>query len=129
MSKGRTATHPLWSLALASRRRHLPESSAAAGAATSREAGPVERWQYDDLDPAPDAAAIKSLAHTEITHRVETLNAAVARVKAAKGLSSGQDPLETYLGQDVGPLQQLDSKIQGDGTGAGGDGRLRHDLQ
>ena len=61
-------------------------------------------------------ADIKTLAHNQITRRVDTLTKAVSRVKSAKGLRAGQGPLESYLGQDIGPLQQLDTKIQNEGT-------------
>jgi hypothetical protein len=47
---------------------------------------------------------------------VDVLTEAVSKVKAAKGLGAGQGALATYLGQDIGPLQQLDSKIAADGT-------------
>ena len=59
---------------------------------------------------------IKAKANTDITDRVDHLNAAIAKVNAAKGLGSGQATLVTYLGTDVTPLQQLDQKIQGDAT-------------
>ncbi len=59
---------------------------------------------------------IKDKANTDVTNRVNDLNAAVAKVNAAKGLGSGQATLVTYLGTDISPLQQLNQKIQGDAT-------------
>jgi hypothetical protein len=47
---------------------------------------------------------------------VSSLNAAIAKVNAAQGLGSGQATLDSYLGADVGPLQALNTKIQGDTT-------------
>ena len=61
-------------------------------------------------------AGIKAKAHTDITERVARLNAAIAKVNAAKGLGSGQATLVAYLGTDITPLQQLDTTIQGDTT-------------
>lgn len=61
-------------------------------------------------------SGIKSKAATEITKRVNALNAAIAKVNAAQGLGSGQATLASYLGADVGPLQALNTKIQGDTT-------------
>jgi hypothetical protein len=59
-------------------------------------------------------AGIKAKAATEITDRVNDLDAAIARVNAAKGLGAGQGTLVSYLGNDSAPLQQLDQTIQGD---------------
>jgi hypothetical protein len=61
-------------------------------------------------------AGIKAKAATDITNRVNDLNAAIAKVNAAKSLGSGQATLASYLGTDVGPLQQLNQTIQGDST-------------
>lgn len=61
-------------------------------------------------------SGIKAKAATEITQRVSSLNAAIAKVNAAQGLGSGQATLDSYLGADVGPLQALNTKIQGDTT-------------
>jgi hypothetical protein len=61
-------------------------------------------------------AGIKSKAATEIDRRVHDLTAAVARANQAKGLGSGQDALVAYLGADIGPLTQLNQKIQVDAT-------------
>ena len=61
-------------------------------------------------------AGIKAKAATDITDRVEALNAAIAKVNGAKGLGSDQGTLVAYLGTDIAPLQQLNEKIQGDPT-------------
>ncbi len=77
-----------------------------------RRAAPARRRR-----PCPRRSpGVKNLAHIQITHRVQTLTAAVNKAKKAKGLGAGRGPLESYLGQDIGPLQQLDTKIQNDGT-------------
>jgi len=59
---------------------------------------------------------IKAKAATDITDRVNALNAEIAKVNGAKGLGSDQGTLVSYLGADISPLQQLDQKIQGDPT-------------
>ena len=61
-------------------------------------------------------AGIKAQAATDITDRVDALNAAIAKVNGAKGLGSDQGTLASYLGTDIAPLQQLNQKIQGDPT-------------
>ena len=61
-------------------------------------------------------SGIQAKAATEITQRVDALNTAIAKVNAGKGLGSGQATLASYLGADVAPLQQLNTKIQGDTT-------------
>jgi hypothetical protein len=61
-------------------------------------------------------AGIKAKAATDITDRVNELNAAIAKVNAATGLGSGQATLVSYLGADISPLQQLNQTIQGDST-------------
>jgi hypothetical protein len=61
-------------------------------------------------------AGIKAKAATDITDRVNDLNAAIAKVNAAKGLGSSQATLVSYLGTDIAPLQQLNQTIQGDST-------------
>ena len=52
---------------------------------------------------------IKAKATTDITDRVNDLN-------AAKGLGADQANLVSYLGTDVAPLQQLNQTIDGDST-------------
>ena len=59
---------------------------------------------------------IKAKAATDITDRVNDLNAAIAKVNAAKGLGASQATLVSYLGTDVAPLQQLNQTIHGDST-------------
>jgi hypothetical protein len=116
MSKGRSALIGFGALALAST-ASLGGASVAGGAATSSGASTTSVGGSSTATTLPPTLdGIKALAHTQITHRVETLNAAVKKVKAAKRLRAGQSQLEGYLGQDIGPLQQLDSKIQNDGT-------------
>ncbi|HXB38441.1 MAG TPA: hypothetical protein VNU75_12080 [Acidimicrobiales bacterium] len=61
-------------------------------------------------------SGIQAKAATDITERVNALNAGIAKVNAAKGLGSGQATLASYLGADIAPLQQLNTKIQGDTT-------------
>ena len=68
-------------------------------------------------DAAPTTlAGIKAQAATDITDRVDALNAEIAKVNGEEGLGSDQDTLASYLGTDIAPLQQLDVKIQGDPT-------------
>jgi hypothetical protein len=61
-------------------------------------------------------AGIKARAATDITDRVNDLNAAIAKVNAATGLGANQASLVSYLGADIAPLQQLNQTIQGDST-------------
>jgi hypothetical protein len=61
-------------------------------------------------------AGIKAKAATDITDRVNALNAAIAKVNAAKGLGSSQGALASHLGADIAPLQQLNQTIQADST-------------
>jgi hypothetical protein len=66
--------------------------------------------------PPATLSGIQAKASSDITQRVNALNAAIAKVNAAKGLGSGQATLASYLGADIAPLQQLNTKIQGDTT-------------
>jgi hypothetical protein len=61
-------------------------------------------------------AGIKLKAATEINRRVHDLTASVAKANQTKGLGSGQAALAAYLGADIGPLTQLNQKIQADAT-------------
>jgi hypothetical protein len=61
-------------------------------------------------------SGIKAKAATDVTDRVNALNAAITKVNAAKGLGSGQSTLASYLGTDGAPLQQVNQTIQGDTT-------------
>ncbi len=81
-----------------------------AGAASNASGG-----SGNDVTPAT-LSGIQAKAATDITNRVNALNAAIAKVNAAKGLGSGQATLASYLGADIAPLQQLNTKIQGDTT-------------
>jgi hypothetical protein len=65
---------------------------------------------------APTLAGIKAKAATDITDRVNALNAAIGRVSGAKGLGASQAGLASYLGADISPLQQLNTALQGDTT-------------
>ena len=97
----------------------LGTAAGAAGAATTPSPGSGSAGTSGQSGPNAVPATldgIKAKANTDITDRVDHLNAAIAKVNAAKGLGSGQATLVTYLGTDVTPLQQLDQKIQGDAT-------------
>ena len=61
-------------------------------------------------------SGLKARAAAGVNDRVNALNAAIDRANAAKGLGSGQGTLVAYLGNDITPLQQLNTKIQGDTT-------------
>ena len=61
-------------------------------------------------------SGLKARAAADVNDRVNALNAAIDRANAAKGLGSGQGTLVAYLGNDITPLQQLNTKIQGDTT-------------
>jgi hypothetical protein len=117
MSKGRTGLIRFGAVALASTAA-LAGVSGAAGAATSSGASAPSSGSHTTTTTTlpTTLAGIQSLAHTRISQRVDVLTKAVSKVKTAKGLGAGQGALATYLGQDIGPLQQLDSKIAADGT-------------
>ena len=106
------------------RRLAAAAGGAAAAAAPPAPAAPATAGPT----PVPATlAGIKAKAATDITKRVNDLNAAIAKVNAAKGLGSGQATLGAYLGADISPLQQLNAKIQGDTTvQAGRTGLLHH---
>jgi hypothetical protein len=86
----------------------LCAGAGAAGAATAPSRGARV--------PLTTLAGFKTAANFAVTRRVNSLNAAVTKVNAAKGLGSGQSTLVTYLSADIAPLQQLNQKIQGDTT-------------
>jgi hypothetical protein len=110
MSTARTHLIRLGAVSLAS--AALLGSVAAAGAAPSSS---TAGNSGSSAVPAT-LGGIKTKANTDITDRVHDLNAAIAKVNAAKGLGSGQSTLVAYLGTDNTPLPQLDQKIQGDAT-------------
>ena len=110
MSTARTHLIRLGAASLAS--AALLGSAAAAGAAPSSS---TARNSGSSAVPAT-LGGIKTKATTDITDRVRDLNAAIAKVNAAKGLGTGQATLVAYLGTDITPLQQLDQKIEGDAT-------------
>jgi hypothetical protein len=115
MSKGRTALIRCSALALAS--ASALAGTAGAGATTSSGTPTTSSGRTTTTTTLPQTlAGMKSLAHEDIARRVNLLNSAEKRVATLKGLGAGRDALETYLKQDVAPLQQLDTKIQNDGT-------------
>jgi hypothetical protein len=115
MSKGRTALIRCSALALAS--AAALAGTAGAGAATSSGTPTTSSGGTTTTTTLPQTlAGMKSLAHEDIARRVNLLNSAGKRVATLKGLGAGRNALETYLSQDVAPLQQLDTKIQNDGT-------------
>lgn len=59
---------------------------------------------------------IKAKAATDITDRVNALDAAIGTVNSAKDLGASQAGLAAYLGADIAPLQQLTTTVQGDTT-------------
>jgi len=93
----------------------LGGAGTAAGAASSTGDTGATRTGGSAAVPAT-LAGIKAKAATDITNRVNDLNAAISKVNAAKGLGSGQSTIATYLGTDISPLQQLNATIQGDTT-------------
>jgi hypothetical protein len=117
MSSARTHLIRLGAAALASA-GILGTASGVAGAATSSgSAGSANSSGNSGSRAVPATLdGIKTKANTDITNRVNDLNAAVAKVNAAKGLGSGQATLVTYLSTDISPLPQLNQKIQGDAT-------------
>jgi hypothetical protein len=86
-------------------------AACAAGAGVAGAAG-----NSGSADVPATLAGIKLKAATEINRRVHDLTAAVAKANQAKGLGSGQAALVAYLGADIGPLTQLNQKIQADAT-------------
>ncbi|HEY3842692.1 MAG TPA: hypothetical protein VGL48_05520 [Acidimicrobiales bacterium] len=61
-------------------------------------------------------SSVQAKAATAITLRVNDLNAAMARVSAAKNLGSGAATLTAYLQNGIAPLQALGQKIAADTT-------------
>ena len=113
MSKGRRALIRCGALALAVGGRSGRHG--VAGAATSSGTPTTSSGRSTTTTTLPQTlAGMKSLADSEITMRVNVLTSAAKRVSTAKGLGAERGTLETYLGKDVAPLQQLDTKIQGD---------------
>lgn len=110
MPNGRTHLTRLGALALAS--AATLGAAGLAGATTPGSSGTTGSSGSNDVPST--LAGIKAKANTDITDRVNSLNSAIEKVKAAKGLGSGQGTLEAYLGTDITPLQQLDATIQGE---------------
>ena len=110
MSHARTRLVLLGVIAMASG-AVLAAVAGAAGAATPGSSG------NSDSNAVPASlAGIKAKAATDITDRVNSLNAAIGKVNAAKGLGASQAALVAYLGTDIAPLQQLNRTIQGEST-------------
>jgi hypothetical protein len=109
MPNGRTHLTRLGALALAS--AATLGTAGVAGATTPASSGTTGSSGSNDVPST--LAGIKAKANTDITDRVNSLNSAIQRAKGTKGLGSGQGTLETYLGTDIAPLQQLDATIQG----------------
>ena len=110
MSHARTPLVRLGAIVLASGAT-LSAVAGAAGASTPGSSG------NSDANTVPASpAGIKAKAATDITDRVTSLNAAIGKVDAAKGLGASEATLASYLGTDIAPLQQLDQTIQGDST-------------
>jgi hypothetical protein len=61
-------------------------------------------------------SGVQAAASAAITLRVNDLNAAIAKVNAAKDLGAGGSTLASYLGVDILPLQALGQKIAGDSS-------------
>jgi hypothetical protein len=59
---------------------------------------------------------IQAKAAAAVTLRVDDLNAAIAKVNAAKDLGSSATTLDNYLEVDISPLQALGQKIASDPT-------------
>jgi len=95
----------------------LGGAGTAAGAAPAGSTGDTGATRTGGSAAVPATlTGIKAKAATDITNRVNDLNAAISKVNAAKGLGSGQSTIATYLGTDISPLQQLNATIQGDTT-------------
>jgi hypothetical protein len=109
MSHARTRLLRLGAIALASGAT-LGSVAGTAGAATPGSSG------NSAASVPATLAGIKASAATDITDRVNDLNAAIAKVDAAEGLGTSQATLASYLGTDITPLQQLNQTIQADST-------------
>ncbi len=64
----------------------------------------------------PSLSTLQAKAAAAITVRVNDLNAAIAKVNAAKNLGSEGSTLTAYLQSDIAPLQQLGQQIAADTT-------------
>jgi hypothetical protein len=97
----------------------LAAAAGVAGAATTstgNSGGSVSGNSGQSTATPASLSGLKAKAADDINDRVTALNNAIARVNAAKGLGSDQATLVAYLGTDITPLQQLNTKIQGDTT-------------
>jgi hypothetical protein len=115
MSTGRTALIRYGTLALAA--AATLGSAGVAGAATSSGTPTTSSGGSTTTTTLPTTLpGMQSLANGAITQRISLLNAAAKRVSSLKGLGTERATLETYLGKDIAPLRQLDTKIQNDGS-------------
>ena len=105
MPNGRTRLIRLGALAVAS-----AATLGTTGVAGATSSGTTASSGSSDVPST--LAGIKARADTDITDRVNALDAAIDQVKGTEGLGSGQSTLEAYLGTDITPLQQLDATIQ-----------------
>ncbi len=112
MTRARTHLIRLGAVALAS--GVTLGTLAASGASAATTAGSAGNSGTNAV-PAT-LAGIKAKAAADVTDRVNAINAAIAKVNGAKGLGSGKSTLTSYLGTDIGPLQQLNQTIEGDNT-------------
>ena len=118
MSSARTHLIRLGAAAVASA-TILGAAAGAAGAATTPSPGsgpPDPRATAAPTPSRPPSPGSRPRRPPTSPTGSNDLNAAIAKVNAAKGLGSGQATLVTYLGTDIAPLQQLDQTIQGDTT-------------
>ncbi len=88
----------------------------ASGAVFSATTGAVGGATTSGSPEATTLAGIKTRAATDISDRVNALNAAIAKLNGAKDLGTSGAGLASYLGADTTPLQQLNTTVQGDPT-------------
>ncbi len=115
MAHVRTNLIRLGTLAVASSAALAVGANAGLAAAASSPGSTSSRTSGRNAVPAT-LTGIKVLANSKITRRVNSLNAAIAKANAAKGLGSSQSAIVSYLNADIAPLQQLNQKIQSDTT-------------
>jgi len=77
-------------------------------------AGASSAWADSPSNTPASLSGIQAKAAAAITLRINDLNAAVAKVNAAKSLGSSASTLNAYLQADIAPLQQLGQKIAAD---------------
>ncbi|HXZ61959.1 MAG TPA: hypothetical protein VEG62_04390 [Acidimicrobiales bacterium] len=116
MTRSRTRLAALGTLALASAAALGTTAGLAGGATVAAAGGGGDTGNSGETALPQTLAGIKARAAADVTDRVNALDAAVAKVDAAKGLGAGESVLVAYLGADVAPLQQLSQKIEADTT-------------